>query len=152
MIDVRELTERYGSRYEVRDLSFIVEPGKVTGFLGSNGSGRSTTMRTIMGLGTLPSGPALINGQPYGQLRWPLRGVGALLKAKAIRPSRSADNHLWMRAQTNGAARRRVGEVIDMVGHHRPGSGLTMLALYAAVTLRAGPCCCDAGTSESEEQ
>jgi ABC-2 type transport system ATP-binding protein len=116
VIEVQHLTKRYGNRFAVRDLNFTVRPGKVTGFLGPNGSGKSTTMRAIMGLDAPTWGTALINGRTYGQLRWPLREVGALLEAKAIHPSRSAYNHLWMLAQTNAIPRRRVGEVIEMVG------------------------------------
>ena len=116
MIEVQQLTKRYGDRFAVKDLSFAVRPGRVTGFLGPNGSGKSTTMRVIMGMDAPTSGTALINGRTYGELRWPLREVGALLEAKAVHPSRSAYNHLWMLAQTNAIPRRRVREVIEMVG------------------------------------
>ena len=126
MIAVHALTKRYGSTLAVDHLSFEVSPGAVTGFLGPNGSGKSTTMRMIMGLDTPSSGTASVNGQAYAQLRWPLREVGALLDAKAFHPGRSAYDHLWGLALTNGIPRARIEEVLDMVGltevaHQRAG-------------------------------
>ncbi len=126
MIAVRGLTKHYGKTVAVHDLSFDVIPGVVTGFLGPNGSGKSTTMRMIMGLDTPTAGTALVNGDPYAELRWPLREVGALLDAKAFHPARSALNHLRFLARTNDVPLRRVGEVLEMVGlssvaHQRAG-------------------------------
>ena len=126
MIAVHALTKRYGSTLAVDHLSFEVSPGAVTGFLGPNGSGKSTTMRMIMGLDTPSSGTASVNGQAYAQLRWPLREVGALLDAKAFHPGRSAYDHLWGLALTNGIPRARIDEVLDMVeltevAHQRAG-------------------------------
>ena len=126
MIAVHALTKRYGSTLAVDHLSFEVRSGAVTGFLGPNGSGKSTTMRMIMGLDTPSSGTASVNGQAYAQLRWPLREVGALLDAKAFHPGRSAYDHLWGLALTNGIPRARIDEVLDMVGltevaHQRAG-------------------------------
>ena len=94
MISARSLAKHYGKTVAVSDLSFDVTPGVVTGFLGPNGSGKSTTMRMIVGLDNPTAGAALVNGKPYGELRWPLREVGALLEAKAFHPARSAYNHL----------------------------------------------------------
>ena len=88
----------------------------VTGFLGPNGSGKSTTMRMIMGLDAPDDGQVTVNGRRYRQLPWPLREVGALLEAKAIHPGRSACNHLLVLAQTNDIPRRRVDEVLELVG------------------------------------
>ncbi len=116
MIDVRGVTKRFKDTVAVDSLSFEVPTGVVTGFLGPNGSGKSTTMRIIMGLDHADSGEAVINGVPYHQLAQPLREVGALLEAKAIHPGRTAFNHLWYLAQTNDIARRRVSEVIELVG------------------------------------
>ncbi len=116
MIAARSLSKRYGKTLAVRDLSFDVTPGVVTGFLGPNGSGKSTTMRMIMGLDRPTSGSALVNGVPYDQLRWPLREVGALLDAKAFHPARTAYQHLLCLARSNGIPRRRVEEVLDLVG------------------------------------
>ena len=116
MIEVRDLTKRYGSTLAVDTLSFDVRPGMVTGFLGPNGSGKSTTMRLILGLDTPNAGEARIGGRRYRDLRWPLREVGALLEAKAFHPGRSAHAHLHALAASNGIDRRRVDEVLDLVG------------------------------------
>jgi ABC-2 type transport system ATP-binding protein len=116
MIEAKHLTKRYGDKTAVDDLSFAVRPGIVTGFLGPNGSGKSTTMRMIMGLDHPTGGQVTVNGRHYHDLRWPLREVGALLEAKAIHPGRPAWAHLWMLAQVNDIPRRRVDEVIAMVG------------------------------------
>jgi ABC-2 type transport system ATP-binding protein len=116
LIEVRGVTKRYRDTVAVNDLSFIVEPGTVTGFLGPNGSGKSTTMRMIMGLDAPDGGTTTINGRPYGDLPSPLREVGALLEAKAIHPGRSAYHHLLFLSAANGIPRSRVDEVLDMVG------------------------------------
>jgi ABC-2 type transport system ATP-binding protein len=126
MIIAEGLTKNYRRTKAVDQLSFDVTPGVVTGFLGPNGSGKSTTMRMIMGLDNPTSGRALVNGQPYAQLRWPLREVGALLDAKAFHPARSAYNHLSFLAKTNDIPRTRIEEVLDIVGltevaHQRAG-------------------------------
>ena len=116
MIDVRGVTKRFKDNVAVDDLNFEVPTGVVTGFLGPNGSGKSTTMRIIMGLDHADQGEAVINGTPYSKLAQPLREVGALLEAKAIHPGRTAFNHLWFLAQSNGIPRRRVHDVIELVG------------------------------------
>jgi ABC-2 type transport system ATP-binding protein len=116
MIEVRELTKRYGRTLAVDALSFDLRPGMVTGFLGANGSGKSTTMRLILGLDRPDAGQALIGGRRFGDLRWPLREAGALLEAKAFHPGRSARDHLAALAASNAIGRRRVDEVLDLVG------------------------------------
>ncbi len=116
MIEARALTKRYGSTVAVEDLSFQVKPGEVTGFLGPNGAGKSTTMRMIVGLDAPTGGEALVNGKRYHDLAWPLHEVGALLEARAIHPGRSGVNHLLVLARANAIPRRRVGEVLDIVG------------------------------------
>jgi ABC-2 type transport system ATP-binding protein len=88
----------------------------VTGFLGANGSGKSTTMRLILGLDAPDRGQARIGGRPFRDLRWPLREVGALLEARAFHPGRSARDHLAALAAGNGIGRARVDEVLDLVG------------------------------------
>jgi ABC-2 type transport system ATP-binding protein len=118
MIEVRELTKRYGPKTAVDGLTFSVRPGIVTGFLGPNGAGKSTTMRMIMGLDRPTSGTATIDGRPYVQLKAPLHEVGALLEARAVHTGRSALNHLRAMAATTGVPRARVDEVIDLVGLH----------------------------------
>src|SRR5262245_55233313 len=116
MIEARRLTKRYGSVVAVDDLSFDVSPGTVTGFLGPNGSGKSTTMRLLLGLDRANSGTATISGRPYRRIRNPIREVGALLDAQYVHPTRSARNHLRAVAVSNGIGRRRVDEVLDLVG------------------------------------
>ena len=116
MIEVRSLTKRYGDKAAVDDLTFTVEPGKVTGFLGPNGAGKTTTMRCILGLDYPDKGTVIIDGQAFRDFAYPMREVGALLEAKAVHGGRSAYNHLLCLAQTNNLPRRRVGEVLDLVG------------------------------------
>jgi ABC-2 type transport system ATP-binding protein len=116
MIEAQHLTKRYGNTVAVDEVSFAVQPGRVTGFLGPNGAGKSTTMRMILGLDAPSSGSVLVNGKPYRDLNDPLRSVGALLDAKAIVGARSAANHLTWLADSNGIDRRRVREVLDIVG------------------------------------
>ena len=116
MIEAQHLTKRYGTTVAVDEASFTVLPGRVTGFLGPNGAGKSTTMRMILGLDTPSSGSVLVNGQPYRELADPLRSVGALLDATAIVAGRSAASHLAWLADSNGIARRRVAEVLELVG------------------------------------
>ncbi|MDQ6805818.1 MAG: ABC transporter ATP-binding protein [Actinomycetota bacterium] len=116
MIEAEGLTKRYGDKLAVDDLTFQVKPGIVTGFLGPNGAGKSTTMRMILGLDAPTSGRVRLDGRPYGDLKAPLHEIGAMLEARAIHTGRSAYNHLLAMAQTHGISRRRVDEVIDMVG------------------------------------
>jgi ABC-2 type transport system ATP-binding protein len=126
VIGIRGLTKHYGATVAINGLSFEVRPGVVTGFLGPNGSGKSTTMRIVLGLDRPDAGLAQINGHRYGELRWPLREVGALLEAKAFHPGRRARTHLAALAASNAIPLSRVDEVIDMVGlagvaHQRAG-------------------------------
>jgi ABC-2 type transport system ATP-binding protein len=116
MIEARGLTKRYGGTLAVDHLSFSVEPGRITGFLGPNGAGKTTTMRLILGLDRPTGGTVTVNGKPFGQLARPMHEVGALLDAKAMHGGRSAYNHLLCLAQTNNLPRRRVGEVLELVG------------------------------------
>jgi ABC-2 type transport system ATP-binding protein len=116
MIEVRDLTKRFGNKVAVDHLSFSVEPGRVTGFLGPNGAGKSTTMRVILGLDHPSGGSATIFGKPYAELANPLRTVGALLEAKSVHGGRSAHNHLLFLAQSQGLPTKRVDEMLDLVG------------------------------------
>jgi ABC-2 type transport system ATP-binding protein len=116
MIEARAVTKRYGDKTAVDDLTFTVRPGVVTGFLGPNGAGKSTTMRMILGLDAPTSGAVTVNGKHYAEHTAPLHEVGALLEAKAVHSGRSAYYHLLSLALTTGIPRRRVDEVIDMVG------------------------------------
>ncbi|MEU6038573.1 ATP-binding cassette domain-containing protein [Actinomadura sp. NPDC047616] len=116
MIEVRELTKRYGPTTAVDRLSFQVSPGTVTGFLGPNGAGKSTTMRVLLGLASPTSGAALVNGRRYAEMRRPLCEVGALLDATAVHGGRTAYDHLRWLARSNGIGTRRVADVLEQVG------------------------------------
>jgi len=116
MIEAQGLSKRYGDRQAVDDLSFTVRPGRVTGFLGPNGAGKTTTMRMILGLDRPTAGSVTVNGKPYAELYSAMREVGSLLDATAVHGGRSAYQHLLCLAQTNGIPRRRVDEVIGIVG------------------------------------
>ncbi|MEU4835159.1 ATP-binding cassette domain-containing protein [Streptosporangium sp. NPDC023615] len=116
MIQVIELTKTYGATRAVSDLTFDVGPGQVTGFLGHNGAGKSTTMRVILGLHAPTSGKALINGVRKRDLRDPIREVGAMLDAAEVQGGRSAFAHLQALAYAGGIARRRVVQVLEEVG------------------------------------
>jgi ABC-2 type transport system ATP-binding protein len=116
VIEARGLTKSYGDTLAVDDLTFTVHPGVVTGFLGPNGAGKSTTMRLILGLDRPSSGSVTVNGKPFADHAAPMHEVGALLEARAIHTGRSARNHLLAMAATSGIGRRRVEEVIEMVG------------------------------------
>jgi len=116
MIEVRGLSKRYGEKLAVNNLSLDVAPGKVTGFLGPNGAGKTTTMRLILGLDFPNAGTVTIDGKRYASMAYPMRELGALLDAKAVHGGRSAYNHLLCLAQTNNLPKRRVGEVLELVG------------------------------------
>jgi ABC-2 type transport system ATP-binding protein len=116
MIEARGLTKRYGDTLAVDDLSFSVEPGKITGFLGPNGAGKTTTMRMILGLDRPTAGEVTVAGKPFPQLTHPMREVGALLDAKALHGGRSAYNHLLCLAQSNNLPTKRIPEVLALVG------------------------------------
>src|ERR1700722_1404123 len=115
-IEISGLTKRYGNTLAVDDLSFTVQPGRVTGFLGPNGAGQSTTMRLVLGLDRADGGTATIGGQRYADLVEPMRRVGALLEARALHPGRTARNHLRYLALSQGIAPRRVDELLELVG------------------------------------
>src|SRR6516162_11289137 len=116
MIEAEGLSKRYGDTLAVDNLSFSVAPGKITGFLGPNGAGKTTTMRLILGLDRPTAGRVTVNGKRFDQAGQPMRQVGALLDAKAMHGGRSAYNHLLCVAQSNNLPRRRVDEVLGLVG------------------------------------
>jgi ABC-2 type transport system ATP-binding protein len=116
MIEVEDLSKRYGEKLAVDGLDFVVQPGIVTGFLGPNGAGKSTTMRMIAGLDEPTAGRVRVNGRDYRAASAPMAELGILLEARAMHTGRSARLHLLALAQTNGVSRRRVDELIDMVG------------------------------------
>ena len=115
VIEARGLGKSYGTRRAVDDLSFTVHPGSVTGFLGPNGSGKSTTMRLMLGLDR-GEGRTTFDGRTFAELEQPMRHVGALLEAKPFHPTRQARHHLQMLAVANRIERRRVDEVLELVG------------------------------------
>jgi ABC-2 type transport system ATP-binding protein len=116
MIEVDGLTKRYGDKAAVDGLSFVVEPGVVTGFLGPNGAGKSTTMRVIAGLDRPTSGTVRVNGKHYPHAAGPMSELGILLDARSVHPGLSARNNLLALARTAGIGRRRVDEVIELAG------------------------------------
>ncbi|MGW1497456.1 ABC transporter ATP-binding protein [Streptomyces mirabilis] len=116
MIEVNELTKRYGDTTAVRNLTFQVRPGHVTGFLGPNGAGKTTTLRMLLGLIGPTGGSATIDGQPFRRHPRGLRHVGALLDAGDVHGGRSARAHLEALARSNRIPRSRVDEVLEEVG------------------------------------
>ncbi|NAS20812.1 ATP-binding cassette domain-containing protein [Herbidospora sp. NEAU-GS84] len=130
MIEVTGLSKRYGDVVAVDDLTFDVKPGAVTGFLGPNGAGKTTTMRMILGLDAPHAGRARVLGARLADLPEPMRAVGALLDAGAVHPRRSARDHLRCLALSNRLGRRRVDEVLDLVGltavAHRHAGGFSL--------------------------
>ena len=116
MIELDGLTKRYGARVAVDDLTVRVEPGRVTGFLGPNGSGKTTTMRCIVGLTRPTTGTATVLGVPYRDLDVPMRRVGVLIDPRARHPGRTARAHLLALARSNRLPVSRVDDVLDLVG------------------------------------
>lgn len=115
-LTIDHLSKRFGKVHAVRDLSFTVEPGRVTGFLGPNGSGKTTTLRCLLGLVRPSDGTASIGGQPYRDLDHPGRVVGAALEASGFHPGRTARGHLRVIADALDLPKTRVDEVLDLVG------------------------------------
>ncbi|HEX7267615.1 MAG TPA: ATP-binding cassette domain-containing protein [Streptosporangiaceae bacterium] len=114
-IEVRGLTKTFGAVTAVRDVSFTAPDGKITGFLGPNGSGKTTTLRVALGLIRPSAGEVLIGGVPYRRLAQPRRRVGALLEATGFHPGRRARDHLRVLAAPAGLPDRRVDEVLGLV-------------------------------------
>jgi ABC-2 type transport system ATP-binding protein len=115
-IVVSHVTKTFGAVHAVEDLSFTVEPARVTGFLGPNGAGKTTTMRVVLGLAAPTSGGATVEGVPYVQLPNPGTTVGAVLESTSFHPTRSARNHLRVYAAAAGVPDRRADEVLATVG------------------------------------
>jgi ABC-2 type transport system ATP-binding protein len=147
VIEVTDLTKRYGSTTAVDGLTFTVTPGAVTGFLGPNGAGKSTTMRMIVGLARPSAGTATVNGQRYADLHAPLQEVGVMLDGRSAHPGRTAYGHLMGLARTHGIGRARVQQVIGLAGlesvaRRRVGSyslGMTQRLGVAAALLGDPP-------------
>ena len=113
-ISIEHVTKSYGDTRVVDDLSFVVEPGRVTGFLGPNGAGKSTTMKILLGLASATSGEATIGGLPYGELSDPTGTVGASVESDAFHPGRSGRNHLRILADATDRPVERVDEVLEL--------------------------------------
>ncbi|MFE7077173.1 ABC transporter ATP-binding protein [Streptomyces sp. NPDC057620] len=116
MIEVNELTKRYGDTTAVDALSFTVRPGHVTGFLGPNGAGKSTTLRIVLGLNEPTGGSVTVDGRRFRDRPRGLRHVGALLDAHDVHGGRTARTHLYVLARSNRIPRRRADEVLEEVG------------------------------------
>lgn len=116
MIEIHDVTKRYGSKTAVDGVSFTARPGRVTGFLGPNGAGKSSTLRILLGLDRPTSGHTLIDGKPYPSLAQPLRTVGAMLDGAAPALERRGVDHLRWIAQSNRIPHRRISEVLETVG------------------------------------
>jgi ABC-2 type transport system ATP-binding protein len=114
-ITFSRIVKRYGTVTALDGLSAEVPSGRITAFLGANGSGKTTSMRLLLGLSAPDSGSATIGGHAYADLRHPLRTVGAVLD-QGFHPNRSARNHLRIVAAQAGVPRARIGQVLDLVG------------------------------------
>ncbi len=115
-IEVRDLTKRFGTFTAVDDLTFTVEPGRITGFLGPNGAGKTTTLRMLLGLVRPSSGTATIGGRSYHDIETPMSMVGSALEATNFHPGRTGRDHLRVLADTAGVDARRVDEMLELVG------------------------------------
>lgn len=114
-ISIEHVVKSYGGTAVVDDLSFVVTPGRVTGFLGPNGAGKSTTMKILLGLASPTSGQATIGGLAYGELPDPTGTVGASVESDAFHPGRSGRNHLRILADATDTPLERVDEVLELV-------------------------------------
>ncbi len=115
-IEVDRLTKRFGDLTAVDDLTFTVEPGRITGFLGPNGAGKTTTLRMLLGLVRPTSGTATISGRRYHDIPSPLAAVGSALEATNFHPGRTGRDHLKVLADTTHIDHRRVDEMLEQVG------------------------------------
>ncbi|MQA98403.1 MAG: ATP-binding cassette domain-containing protein [Streptosporangiales bacterium] len=138
MIDVNGLNKRYGGHTAVRDVSFLCEPGTVTGFLGPNGAGKSTTLRMICGLTTPTAGSATVDGVSYRALPDPGRRVGVLLDAQAQHSGRTGREALTLAAMTMGLSTERVGHLLDLVGLPRAAAKRRVGAYSLGMRQRLG--------------
>jgi len=115
-VEFKDLSKHFGTVKAVDNLAFTVEPGRVTGFLGPNGSGKTTTLRMLLGLVRPSSGEATVGGQRYRDIPNPSGKVGAVLEATSFHPSRRARTHLRMVARAGGHDEARADVVLELVG------------------------------------
>jgi ABC-2 type transport system ATP-binding protein len=146
VIQVSHLSKRFGALTAVDDLTFEVQPGRVTGFLGPNGAGKTTTLRIGLELVRADAGTVTFDGRHYHQLPKPMSHVGAALEATGFHPGRSARDHLLTLAPQAGVPDKRCDEVLELVGlgeaarKRVKGFSLGMRGrLSLAVTLLADP-------------
>ncbi len=118
-LEIDQVTKRYGHEVVVDDLTFTVQPGRVTGFLGPNGAGKSTTMKVLLDLASADHGRAAIAGTRYRDLADPVRTVGVVLEPNAFHPGRSGRHHLQILADVAGVSSSRIDELLEMVGLRR---------------------------------
>ena len=116
MIETRKLSKSYGAVEALRDVTFTAAPGRVTGSLGLNGSGKTTTLRLLLGLGRPTKGDARINGRRYRELRRPLREVGAVLEQGVAHPGLTGRGHLRTQAPLAGASPAKIKDLLEYVG------------------------------------
>jgi ABC-2 type transport system ATP-binding protein len=116
VVEAQSLTKRFGDLVAVDHVSFSVHQGTVVGFLGPNGSGKTTTLRMLLGLVTPTEGTATVDGRPYRDLPDPLHAVGAVLDTSGFHPGRSALDHLRIQALAGAATSSRIREVLELVG------------------------------------
>lgn len=116
VVEFHQLTKSFGSFRAVDDLTFTVEPGRVTGFLGPNGAGKTTSLRMLLGLIRPTSGHATIGGSKYVDLADPLHVVGAALEATNFHPGRTGRDHLRVAASAAGIPDSRADELLELVG------------------------------------
>jgi len=115
-VEIRGVTKAFGRVTAVRDMTFTAPAGRITGFLGPNGSGKTTTLRIALGLVRADAGEALIGGVPYHRLAHPRRTVGALLEATGFHPGRRSRDHLRVLACAAGIPGKRVDDALGQVG------------------------------------
>jgi ABC-2 type transport system ATP-binding protein len=115
-IEFHDLSKRYGPVSAVDGLTFAPAPGRITGFVGANGAGKSTTIRMLLGLTRPSSGTATIDGRPYSELRDPLRSIGAMVDPNVFHPRRTGRNALRVIARAAEIPAARVDHVLAVVG------------------------------------
>ena len=115
-IEISGLTKRFGGFVAVDDLTFTVEPGRITGFLGPNGAGKTTTLRMLLDLVHPTSGSTRIDGVRYAEIERPFMVVGAALEATNFHPGRTGRDHLRVLATANGIPTARVDELLELTG------------------------------------
>jgi ABC-2 type transport system ATP-binding protein len=120
-LEVSGLTKEYGGFTIVDDVSFIAEPGRVTGLLGPNGAGKTTTLRMLLGLAAPSDGVARIGRSRYGEIERPVLTVGAVLEASGVHEGRAGRDHLRVLCRAAGLPLARADEVLDAVGLARVG-------------------------------